>query len=183
LAIFAVLYIVVIYAIGMIGVISPLVWLLIVPVTIIVGGVPYLLFLTRVKHAGMVALFAVVVGLFYLLSGNTWLSTVAIIGLGLLAELISWFGRYRSRWAAILTYTVFGLGFLTQFLPLLIDREAYFNGPSWEGMGDDYRQATNELLSAPVMAGLAVAILAAGFLGGLLGSALLKKHFVKAGLA
>lgn len=60
-AIFAVLLIVVIYASGMLGVISPLVWLVMVPVQAIAGGVVMMLFLARVRHAGMVLLFAAVV--------------------------------------------------------------------------------------------------------------------------
>lgn len=182
-AIFAVILIVVTYAIGMLGVVSPLVWLLIVPVQVVVCGIVAMLFLTRVRHAGMFALFATVVALFYLLSGNTLLSTAGIIVLGLLAEAILWAGGYRSRWAAVWAYTVFGLSFLTPFLPLLVDREAYFASATWTAMGEDYVRASDTLLAAPVIGALALVILVAAFLGGLLGSAILRKHFVRAGLA
>ncbi|MEZ3161337.1 MptD family putative ECF transporter S component [Microbacterium sp. BWT-B31] len=182
-AIFAVIFIVVTYAIGMLGIISPLTWLLAVPVSIIVNGIPFMLFLTRVKHAGMVTLFAAIVGLFYLLSGNTLVSTIAIVLLGILAELVLLAGRYRSRWAAIGAYTVFSLGFFSPFLPLLYDRQGYFGSATWTQMGEDYIRASDELFSLPVLGLLALAILIAGFLGGLLGSAVLRKHFVRAGLA
>jgi len=182
-ALFAALLIVVTYAIGMLGILSPLVWLLIVPVQAVAGGVVVMLFLTRVRHAGMLLLFVVVVALFYLLSGNTLFSTVGIVALGAIAELILWTGRYRSRWAAIWAYTVFGLSFLTPFLPLLIDRETYFASSAWREMGEDYVAASDTLFAAPVIALLAGAILVASFLGGLLGSAILRKHFTRAGLA
>ena len=182
-ALFAVVFVVVTYAIGMLGILSPLVWLIIVLVQAIVGGVTVMLFLTRVKHAGMLTLFGIVVALFYLLSGNTLLSTAGIVVLALIAELILWAGRYRSKWATIWAYTVFGLSFFTPFLPLLIDREAYLASSSWTQMGEDYVRASDTLLSAPVIGGLAGAILVASFIGGLLGSAILRKHFVRAGLA
>jgi len=182
-AIFAVIFIVVTYVIGMLGILSPLVWLLIVPVQAIVGGVVVMLFLTRVGHAGPLALFGLVVALFYLLSGNTVLSTAVILVLAVLAELLLWAGRYRSRWAAIWAYTLFGLSFFTPFLPLVLDREAYFATSSWTEMGEDYVRASDALLSAPVIGALAGGILVAAFLGGLLGSAILRKHFVRAGLA
>lgn len=182
-AIFAVIYIVVSYAIGMLGIISPLTWLLIIPVSIIVNGITFMLFLTRVGHAGMITLFGAIIAVFYLLTGNIPLSTAAIVLLAIVAELVFWAGRYRSTWAAIWSYTVFGLGFFTPFLPLLFDPASYFTGPSWESMGEDYLQGAQELLTAPVAGALALAIAIAGFLGGLLGSAVLRKHFVRAGLA
>jgi len=182
-AIFAVVFIVISYAIGMLGVISPLTWLLVVPVSIIVNGIPFMLFLTRVKHAGMVTLFGAIVGLFYLFGGNTLLSTAVIVLLGVVAELILLAARYRSRWAAVWAYAVFALGFFSPFLPLLYDREAYFGTASWTQMGEEYVRASDELLSVPVLGALAAGILIAGLLGGLLGSAVLRKHFVRAGLA
>lgn len=182
-AIFAVILIVVTYAIGMLGIISPLVWLITVPLQAVVSGITVMLFLTRVRHAGMFTLFAAVVALFYLLTGNSWLSTAGIIVLGLIAELILWVGRYRSRWAAVWAYAVFALSFFTPFLPLLIDREAYLTSSTWTQMGDEYVNASDALLSVPVLGVMALAILVAGFLGGVLGSAVLRKHFVRAGLA
>jgi len=182
-AIFAVIFIVVSYAIGMLGIISPLIWLLIVPLSVIVDGIPFMLFLTRVTHAGMVTLFGAIVGLFYLLTGSPLVATVGIILLAVIAELILWAGRYRSKWAAVCTYAVFSLGFFTAFLPLLYDRENYLKSPSWTQMSPEYVQTADELLSAPVLWVVALSILIAGFLGRLLGSAILRKHFVRAGLA
>lgn len=182
-AIFAVILIVLTYTIGMLGIISPLVWVLAIPLQALAGGIPVALFLTRVRHAGMFTLFAAVVALFYLLSGNTVVGTLCVIGFGLLAEVILWAGRYRSRWAVIWAYTVFALSFLTPFLPLLIDRAAYFASASWAEMGAEYIAAADALLTGPVLIGVGLAIAVAGFLGGLLGSAMLGKHFVRAGLA
>lgn len=181
-AMFAVLMIVVTYAIGMLGILSPLVWLAVVPVSVLVNGIVFMLFVTRVRHAGMVTLLGVVVALFYLLTGNTVFSSIGIIVLAVLAEVVLWGGGYRSRWAAIWAYTIFALSFFTPFLPLVFDREGYLTSPSFTRMGDEY-VAADALTTLPVLGVLAVAVAVAGFLGGLLGSAVLRKHFVRAGLA
>lgn len=182
-AIFAVIFIVIGYAIGMLGVISPLVWLIAIPVTVLVNGITFMLFVTRVKHAGMVSLFAVIVALFYLLGGNNLVSTVAVVVLGILADLVLAAGRYRSKTAAIWSYTVLGLAYATPFLPLFIDRESYFEAVSWTQMGEEYRQASEQLLSPLVIGVFFLTVLAMAFLGALLGQATMRKHFVKAGLA
>ncbi len=182
-AIFAVIMIVVKYAIGMLGILSPLVWLVIMPVSVLVNGIVFMLFVTRVRHAGMVTLLGVVVALFYLLTGNTIFSTIGIVVLAMLAEVVLWIGGYRSRWAAIWSYTVFALSFFTPFLPLVFDRENYLASPSFTTMGEEYVAGADALTTLPVLGVLALAIAVAGFLGGLVGSAVLRKHFVRAGLA
>ncbi|MGO2655152.1 MptD family putative ECF transporter S component [Brachybacterium alimentarium] len=182
-AIFAVLMIVVTYVIGMLGILSPVVWLIVIPVSVLVNGIVFLLFVTRVKHAGMVTLLGVVVALFYLLTGNSIFSTIGIIVLAVLAEVVLWAARYRSRWAAIWAYTIFALSFFTPFLPLVFDRENYLRSPSFTRMGEDYVAGADALTTLPVLGVLAGGIAVAGFLGGLFGSAVLRKHFVRAGLA
>ncbi len=182
-AIFAVIFIVVTYAIGMLGVISPLTWLVVVPTATLANGVTFMLFVTRVRHAGMITLLALVIALFYLLTGNSVLSTIGIMAVGALADLVAFLGRYRSRRAYLWSYSVFGLSSFTPFIPLLVNREEYFNAAGWKTMGEDYMRAADALLSAPVVAGMAFVFVAAGFAGGLFGSAMLRKHFVRAGLA
>lgn len=182
-AIFAVIMIVVSSAIGMLGILSPLIWLVMVPVSVLVNGIPFMLFVTRVKHAGMVTLLGAIIALFYLISGNTILSSLGIVLLAVLAELALWVGGYRSRWAAVWAYTIFAASYFTPFLPLVVDRENYLTSPSFTTMGEEYVAGADALTTLPVLGVLLVAILIAGFLGGLLGSAVLRKHFVRAGLA
>ena len=160
-----------------------MVWLVVMPVSVLVNGIVFMLFLTRVKHAGMVTLFGVVIALFFLLTGNSIFSTIGIVVLAALAEVVLWVGRYRSRWAAIWSYTIFALSFFTPFLPLVFDRENYLRSPSFTTMGDAYVTDADALTTLPVLGVLAFAIAIAGFLGGLLGSAVLRRHFVRAGLA
>lgn len=180
-AIFAIVLIT--YAIGMLGIVSPLVWVYTVLLQALVSGIPVMLLFRRVRYAGMLTLFAVVVAFFYLLTSNTILSAVGIIVLGLVAELIPWAGRYRSKCAVICAYTVFALGFLTPFLPLLVDRDAYLTDSSWAQMGYEIVTAADTLLTLPVLGVVALIILVAGSGGGLLGSAILRKHVVRTGLA
>ena len=52
-----------------------------------------------------------------------------------------------------------------------------------EQMGEDYARAWDTLFSPTFMAGLLVAVFLASCLGGLLGQKMLRKHFVRAGIA
>lgn len=182
-AIFAVIYFVLVFAIAMLGVISPLVSLLVLPLAAVAAGVPFMLFLTRVRHGGMVTLFGTVVALVYLLMGHPWQSTVVTIVCAALADLVLRAGAYRSAWAAIWSYTVFSAWFIGPWIPLFLDRDAYLHSPAMEAMGEEYVEAFDATVTVPAVLGLAAASVVCGFLGALLGSVLLRKHFRKAGLA
>jgi energy-coupling factor transport system substrate-specific component len=182
-AIFAAIYLAVTWVFGMLGMLGPLVWMISVPVTILVNGIVFTLFYTRVRHAGMILLFSVVVGLFLLLHAGTVVAPIATILLGIVAEVIAFIGRYRARWSGVVTYMIFGITAFAPFLPMVINRQAYFAGDVWQSMGSDYAQATETLLTPTWLLGLAVVSLLAGLIGGLFGTAVLRKHFVRAGLA
>ncbi|RCS61257.1 MptD family putative ECF transporter S component [Microbacterium sp. JB110] len=183
IAIFAVIYIVVIFAVAMVGIISPLVMVITLPLAPLVAGIPYMLFLSRVRHGGMVTLFGIVFGLASMGWGHPWQSVLVIVGVSLIAEIVLFAGRYRSRWAAIWAYTIFSAWMIGPWIPMFLDRDAYLASQGSESMGSEYAAQMDALLSAPVILGVWAAGIVFGFLGGLLGSAVLRKHFVKAGLA
>ncbi|MBP8920368.1 MAG: MptD family putative ECF transporter S component [Micropruina sp.] len=182
-AIFAVIYLVIVFAINMLGLINPLVMFLALLLSIIVSSVPYMLFLTRVKHAGVVTLFGVVMGLFCGLSGLGWISAGITVAMSLIGELILAAGDYRSRRAAIGANTVFALWYAGPMVPILIDREEYLRSSEFQLNGPEYVAAFDQLVTLPVVWAYFAGTLVCGFLGALLGSVLLKKHFVRAGLA
>ena len=182
-AIFAVIYVVIVFAIAMLGVISPLVMLLTLPLSAIAAGIPYMLFLTRVRHAGMVTLFGVAVGAVYLVMGHPWQSTVITIVVSVLADVVLAGGGYASKRAAIAAYTVFSAWFIGPWIPMFLNRDAYLSDLAARSMGAEYAAAYAQVVSTPAVLIMWVVTIVCGFLGGLLGSAALRKHFRKAGLA
>lgn len=182
-ALFAVLNVVIVFAVGMLGVVNPLVWLISMPLSAIIAGVPFMLFIARVRHAGMVALFGSVVALLYLLLGHPWQSTLLSIVLALVAEVVLATGRYRSVWAGVWTYTVFSAWYIGPLIPLLVDRDSYLNAAPVQQMGAEYVAGLDAVVSPTAIVLVGAACVVAGFLGGLLGAAMVRKHFRKGGLA
>ncbi|MGO2111805.1 MAG: MptD family putative ECF transporter S component [Pseudoclavibacter sp.] len=181
--IFAVIYFVVIFAVSMVGIISPLVMLLTLPLSPIVAGIPFMLFLTRIRHAGMLTLFGIVLALLDLMIGHPWQAALVLIVVSMLGDLILWAGRYRSTWAAIWTYTVFSCWFIGPWIPFFANRDEYIRSQTVGGMGGDYAQAFDQIVSGPAVLAMVGATIVCGFLGALLGTRLLRKHFRRAGLA
>lgn len=70
IGVFGALYIATVFAINVFAFINPLVMLVALAVSMIAGGVPFMLFLTRVRHAGMVTVFAIITAGLLALTGH-----------------------------------------------------------------------------------------------------------------
>lgn len=182
IGIFGALYIVTVGVFNLLEFISPVMTLVSVAISIVAAGVPFMLFLTRVRHAGMVTVLAVIVNGFMLLIGSPPIGFVIGVAAALVAEVMLWLGRYRSRQFSVLAYAVFSAWFMGLFLPLFYAREEFLSSPYMKEMDADYVEQLDTLLSPAVLIAFDLSTLVFGLIGGALGLRLLDKHFRKAGL-
>ncbi|MEU4730554.1 MULTISPECIES: MptD family putative ECF transporter S component [unclassified Streptomyces] len=182
IGIFGALYIVTVGVFNLLEFISPVMTLVTSGLSIVAAGVPFMLFLTRVRHAGMVTVFAVIVSGFMLLIGSPPIGFLIGVTAALIAEVLLWMGRYRSRQLSVFAYAVFSTWFAGLFMPMLYAREEFLSSPYMEGMGAEYVDKLDKLLSPAVLIAFDVSTLVFGLIGGALGLRLLDKHFRKAGL-
>lgn len=183
IGIFGALYIVILYAINMLGFINPTVMLVVLAASIVAGGIPFMLFLTRVRHAGMITIFAIVTSGTLLMTGHPPISFAVTIVCAVIAEAIMWAGRYRSRAASVLAYAAYAGWYTGPLMPVFYARDDYFSSASMQRMSETYVEQLEALLSPAVLIAFDVSTVLFGLLGGLLGWRLLRKHFEKAGLA
>ena len=125
IGIYGAIYFVILFAVAMLGMIPIFLPLLSVFVPIL-GGIPFMLFLTRVKKPGMIFIFAMIMGILMLLTGmGPWpLLTCAVAGL--LAELVFKSGDYRDAKKAVLSYGLFSMWIFGNYLPLFTDLRRIF---------------------------------------------------------
>ena len=177
--IYTAIYFVIMMAVAMLGLIPIFLPLLSVIVPIL-GGIPFMLFLTKVRKPGMVFIMAMIMGIMMLLTGmGPWpLLTCAVAGI--LSELVLKSGRYKSVKKSILSYGIFSMCIWGNYLPLFTDYEGYF--AQRESYGQAYIDAVQRLMPLWMAPVLLTSCLVCGIIGGNLGKALLKKHFEKAGI-
>ena len=183
IGIFLAIYIVLYFAITMFGSLNPVMMLVTLGLSIVVGAIPFMLFLARVKHAGMVALFTIVLGILLLVIGFPPLSIGILVALSVVVEIVLAVTGYRSRWAGVLSYTIFSVWNTAPLLPLFYDRQGYFNSPSMSRMGPEYTARLDAFLSPGVLIGFDIAAVLLGLIGGVIALRLLRKNFARAGLA
>ena len=109
IGIFAAIYLVLYYGITMFGFLNPVMMIATLGLSVVVGAIPFMLFLARVKHAGMVFLFTLIVALVCLVLGFPPVAVVLLIALSVVIEVIQAVTGYRSRWAGVIAYIVFAM--------------------------------------------------------------------------
>ena len=147
----------------------------------LITGIPFMLFLTRVKKFGMVTLMGILSGLLMGLTGMGFWGVPMGVIFGLLGDMILKSGGYRSAKKSLFGYAVFSLWMAGTYIPMYFTAEA-----SWQSFADSFGEEYADRVMA-VMPMWSFLLVVAGIflfaiLGGMLGRRLLRKHFVKAGI-
>lgn len=147
----------------------------------LITGIPFMLFSTRVKKFGMVTLMAILSGLLMGLTGmGYWGIPVGVVS-GILGDLIMKSGSYKSASKNILGYAVFSLWMVGTYIPMyFMVEDSYASFAA--SFGDEYAAKVMSVMPMWSMVLVVAGIFVCAILGGLIGKAVLKKHFAKAGI-
>ena len=178
--IFTAIYFALMFACGMLGYI-PLLYILLPAVIPLVCGIPFMLFLTKIKCFGMVSIMGAICGGLMVLTGHTFVPLITGVVCGLAADLIFMAGHYKSVKSAVAGYAVFSLWIVGMLVPLWVMRDT-FEKLFLTSMGEDYTTQVFALFDRMAWA-FPIMTLVAGVAGAFLGFAVLKKHFKRAGIA
>mgnify|MGYP000965369465 FL=1 len=177
---FTAIYFVLFFVAGMIGYIP--IFMLLLPFLLpLLTGIPFMLFLTKVKKFGMVTIMGIIVSLLMFATGHGWPVLVTGIICALIADLIFKSGEYKSWKKTVIGFCVFSGWCIGAMLPMWIMRDAYFEQMR-AGYGDQYTDTLMGLMSNWVLPLLIVLLIIGGILGANIGKASLKKHFQRAGI-
>jgi len=179
--IFTAIYFVVCFTCGMIGFIP--VFVVLLPFLLpIVGGIPFMLFLTRVNKFGMVTIMGIIVVLIFFATGHSWPVIAVGIPCALIADLIFKAGGYKSWRSTLAGYCVFSEWIMANMLPIWIMRDALFARVR-AGYGNEYADTLMSLMSDWMFVVLALSVVPGALIGAYIGRRTLKKHFERAGIA
>ena len=167
-------------AVAMTGVIPIMMVLLIVFVPILTG-IPFMMFLTKVKKFGMILIMNVILGAFMWITGMSYYALIVGTISGLIAELIYRAGDYKSKWHGIFAFAVSGLYCWANYFGIFFNSEAYFS--TRQNFGQEYIDSVTKMLPVWMCPVLFVVDVVCGIIGGWIGTKVLRKHFEKAGIA
>lgn len=123
--VFTAIYFVIFFAgmmLGYIPIFIPLLGL----VCPILCGIPFMLYLTKIKKFGMVSLTGIILGLLNLIMGSGVLVLVAGVIFGILSDLILRTGKYQSWKCTLLSNGVFSLWIMGYVSRMFLTRTEFF---------------------------------------------------------
>ena len=136
----------------------------------LITGIPFMLFLTRILS-----------GLLMGLTGMGFWGVPMGVIFGLLGDMILKSGGYKSAKKSLIGYAVFSLWMVGTYIPMYFmveDSRASFAA----SFGEEYADRVMAVMPMWSIILVIAGIFIFAILGGLLGKALLKKHFAKAGI-
>ncbi|EPY2305940.1 MptD family putative ECF transporter S component [Clostridium sporogenes] len=176
-AIYFVAMFIVAATIGMI----PVLYLFLPTVIAVVCGVIYMMFMTKVKKKGMILIMSTIIGLLMFFTGHMWTTLFSCIFLGIIAEVFTSIGKYKSTKFTIMGYCAFSCWPVGAFLPIWFYRDIYFKHMETSA-GQAYANAIKEITPPWILIVIIIAAIIGGLIGGIIGKKILKKHFIKAGI-
>ena len=180
IGIFAVIYSIVMFGVGMMGMI-PILFLIYPTILGIVSGVIVMLFMAKEQKPWALFIFGMLTPLGMFVMGHTYVVPVHALVVMLIAECIRRGGNYRSFKYNAIAFGIFNMWICGSLMQMLLVKEKYMEMCAM--MGSGYVQALEKLITYPHMAIVYVGAFIGGILGAWIGRAMLKKHFIKAGIA
>ena len=180
IGVFAVIYFICMFAVGMMGVI-PILFLVYPAAYALIGGPIVMLFMAKVNKPFGLLIFGMIPSCIMFLFGHTFVVPLLSLLFFLIAEGIRRIGKYQSGSATMLSYAVFSLWPCNSLMQMLLLKERYMEMVIKE-MGGNYGNAIEKLITVQNMAIVYVCTFLFGLFGAFLGRKLLKKHFEKAGI-
>ena len=179
IGVFAVIYLVIMFGVGMIGVI-PILFLVYPTILGIVSGTVVMLFMAKVQKPWALLIFGMLTPIFMMVEGHTYILVLHAFVVILIAELIRRAGNYNSFKYNMLSFAIFNTWICGSLMQMLWAREKYIEMTMM--MGNEYVEALERLVTYPHMALVYIGAILGGLIGANIGRILLKKHFIKAGI-
>ncbi|MCR5717059.1 MAG: MptD family putative ECF transporter S component [Lachnospiraceae bacterium] len=179
---FTALLFVVEFACGMLGYIHPYVvasYVILIP---LVGAIPMMLFYSKVEKFGMITTMSILLAIIMFVTGMGYLGAPLIILSGLIADLISKSGNYKSFKKTVLSYGIFSLWVCANYFPVIVTAESYREDLVAGGFSSEYCDYLFRAINSRTIVILLLLCFVFGCIGAFLGKAVVKKHFEKAGI-
>lgn len=180
IGVFAVIYFVVMFGVGMIGMV-PVLFLVYPSLLGVVTGTIVMLFMAKVQKPWGLFILGILSPFLMSAMGHTYVIAVHALVVMFVAEMLRRAGNYSSFKYNMLSFAIFNTWICGSLMQMLWAKDKYIELSMM--MGKEYVDALEKLITYPHMALVYVGAIFGGIVGAYIGKALLKKHFKKAGIA
>lgn len=146
----------------------------------LLAGIPFMLFLTKVKKFGMILIMGILFGIVLMFTGMGWYALPITVVSSLIAELLVKKGGYKNKTLGVAAHGIFSVWVFGSFIPLIFMADEYWAQNA--DFGAEYIEQMKNIFQLWTAPALIICCIVFGVIGALLGTKIMKKHFVKAGI-
>lgn len=147
------------------------------------NGIVMMLLLAKVPKKGVLTICGAIQGILFLLMGAFWFIPVSLIAGGIICDFLVMNRNEVTMKSMNLAYALFsGIFTFGAIGPMKFLQAQYMEITLSNGISQEYVDGLIRMTSVPMLIVIIAAGLICGYLGGMLGQKMMKKHFVKAGL-
>lgn len=145
-------------------------------------GPIFLLMTAKVPKFGAITILGVVNGIIWFVMGMHWAMDLGYVVMGLVADLIAQIGNHKSVKLNILAYALFCIGPGGVLIAYAANPAAWASTMLSKGLSQEYVDSMAASVPGGMIAGVFLGTLVIAIISGLVGRAMLKKQFEKAGI-
>ncbi|MCR5702747.1 MAG: MptD family putative ECF transporter S component [Lachnospiraceae bacterium] len=149
----------------------------------VLAGPIFMLFIAKVPKYGALAIVGVVLCTLGTLTGMHWGMNFGFLICSIIASIVSGAGHFKKPVLNLIAYLVYCIGPMGTYFVFFFNRESWISFMLKKGTEQEYIDKMNDVASGGVMLIMVVGTLVVASVSGLLGLRLMKKQFVKAGIA
>lgn len=181
IGVFTVIYFVLMFLSGMIGMV-PILYLAYPAVAGIITGIVIMLFMAKVQKPWGLFILGLICSFIVIAMGNTYIILIHAVISMVIAEFVRKIGGYKSFKYNMLSFTIFNTWICGFLMQILLAKDKVIEMAETRGMGYDYIMKLIALLNFRNMIFVYIGAIVGGIIGAYIGKVFLKKHFEKAGI-
>ncbi len=149
----------------------------------VLAGPIFMLFIAKVPKYGALAIVGVVLCTLGTLTGMHWGMNFGFLICSIIASVISGVAKFKNPIMNLIAYIVYCIGPMGTYFVFFFNRESWISFMLKKGTEQEYIDKMSETASGGVIFIMVAGTLVVALLSGLLGLRLMRKQFVKAGIA
>lgn len=142
----------------------------------------FLLLVAKLPKRGPIIILGILMGIIMFVTGMYWMWSIAYVVFAIISDLVMGIGKFKNMQLNIIGYIIFSLNPLVTYSMIWINQKEYVSYLLSKGTEQAYMDTMIATAQGWMLPAIIFSTIVLAFIGAIIGKALLKKQFEKAGI-
>lgn len=152
------------------------------PAVALVTAPVFLLLVAKLPKRGPIIILGILMGVIMFVTGMYWMWSIAYVVFAIISDLVMGIGKFKNMQLNIIGYIIFSLNPLVTYSMIWINQKEYVSYLLSKGTEQAYMDTMIATAQGWMLPAIIFSTIVLAFIGAIIGKALLKKQFEKAGI-